>query len=942
MLSLIELHDLFDQLGTPPAGRKIVETARRLAPVREVQSNSSNVITRYASRKMARLVDCESRTVEYPAVIHYEHNQEVIEYYAQPMKVDLTPLDAHGKCSTRIQHTPDFLLICRNGLILEEWRQEERLARLSTKYPGRFLKEGETWRYPILENYFSERGIEYRLRSAREHPQVYIQNLTFLSDYLDPTSLPVGDQELKRIHSLFESEPAILLQDLVIRGQVESSPTLAEQDPNHDDGYMSAIGFSADDIFKAIADGHIAFNLREDLLAEAHRSWVYRDISTMRFTGCLGQNPELEERTLSRVASVVEGALIEYEGKTFKVTLVGEKTAILKGERSIELELDLLAKLFADGKASITANADNRLASLDTLRLLAPKAIDQALERAQWLELAKVSPASVPRSKRTLERYKRALQQAGESTVDRHLALVSQEAHRGNRKRKVPQEVLDLIPLVARGEFNTPRNISKTAAYAYFVEACAKANQTACSMRTFNQEMEALRSVRAQKGKRMAYQNAPIVWYLNLQEPIHGVRPFQVVHIDHTQLDILMVSSETGKPLGKPWLSLAVDAESRQVLGFFLSFEAPSYRSCMMILRDIVRRHGRMPEMLVLDNGKEFHSLALTRLCQLYGCSLRYRPGGQPRFGSIMERLFGTTNTEFIHLLEGNTKLLKNPRSLTKSVLPDNFACWTLTLLHGALDYYFFKFYGINPHPAHGDTPSEHFERRMLETGGRWNRLVRYDQTFCIETCPSPKDRATRVVGQRGIKISYIWFQNQIFARPDIRKKEFEVRLDPWDPGVAYILISNEWHLCVSKYRPILSRHTGVEQRYALAEIVKKHGGRKRQFSSERIAGWLHVLNPGNFSPKLSAQQAEMRTLYADLGMTTTLSMAKSVDPLEGAEQASGPRRVRAPRGSRPVKRDGREFSKDENTCNPHIPANPLATSGQDSKEDLGNDYSLF
>ena len=81
MLTLVELHDLFDRLGTPPAGRQLVETARRLAPVRQVQSNSSNVITRYASRKMGRLVDCESRTVEYPAVIQYEHDPEVLEYY---------------------------------------------------------------------------------------------------------------------------------------------------------------------------------------------------------------------------------------------------------------------------------------------------------------------------------------------------------------------------------------------------------------------------------------------------------------------------------------------------------------------------------------------------------------------------------------------------------------------------------------------------------------------------------------------------------------------------------------------------------------------------------------------------------------------------------------------------------------------------------------------
>jgi len=937
MLTLIELHDLFDRLGTPLTGRQLVETARRLAPVRQVQSNSSNVITRYASRKMGRLVDCESRTVEFPAVIQYEHDPEVLEYYAQPVKIEYFPEDAQGKRSTRAAHTPDFLLVCRNGLILDEWRQEDRLARLSTEHPGRYLKEGEIWRFPVMEALLSERGIEYRMRSSREHPQVFIQNLTFLSDYLNPASQPVGDHEMEMIRVLFDQEPAILLQDLVLRGQPADPP------PDGGGGEPVVPGYSADDVFKAIADGNIAFDLREDLLAEAHRAWVYRNLSTMRFAKSIRQDPAVEEATLSRVASVEEGAEIEYEGKAFKVILVGKRTAILQGERAVELELDLLARLFSEGKASILVRPDQRPATMAALRLLAPKAIDQALERAQWLDTAKVDPSAVPRSKRSLERYRQAIRLAGESPVDRHLALVSREAQRGNRERKVVQPVLDLISTVAREQFNTPRNITKTAAYAYFVAACSGAGQTPCSMRTFNLELEKLRSVRAQQGKRMAYQTASIKWYLQLQEPIHGARPFQFVHIDHTQLDILLVSGETGKSLGKPWLSLAVDAESREVVGFYLSFDAPSYRSCMMILRDIVRRHGRMPEMLVLDNGKEFHSVAITRLCLLYGCSLRYRPSGQPRFGSIMERLFGTTNTELIHLLEGNTKLLKNPRSLTKSVLPANFACWTLPMLHGALDYYFFKIYGVNPHPAHGDAPSEHFQRRLLETGGRWNRLVRYDQAFCIETCPSPKDSATRKVdGQRGVKISYLWYWNRILVRPDLRKKEVEVRVDPWDPGIAYVLIGNEWHQCISKVQPMLARYTEVERRYAMEEIAKKHGGRLQHLAPERIAEWLHAFDPKHFDPKLAEQQGELRTLYADLDMTGTMRMAGPVDPPEAGEPTPGARRGRPAIGVRQVTPNQPELVEGNDDQRRQPSVTPVATPGQDPLEDLENDYSLF
>jgi putative transposase len=74
---------------------------------------------------------------------------------------------------------------------------------------------------------------------------------------------------------------------------------------------------------------------------------------------------------------------------------------------------------------------------------------------------------------------------------------------------------------------------------------------------------------RKREGKRSAYQAAPVVWYLNAQDPIHGVRPFEYVHIDHTPLDIFLIAGETRELLGRPWLSLAIDAESRG--GRFLS-----------------------------------------------------------------------------------------------------------------------------------------------------------------------------------------------------------------------------------------------------------------------------------------------------------------------------------------------------------------------------------
>jgi putative transposase len=594
MLDLVELRQIFEHLGTPPAGRKLIEDARRTAPVRQVRSTSNNVITRYVSRKMARLIDTESRTVEYPAVVTYEHDPAVLEYYAQPMKLDLLWQEAPDRKPSRIQHTPDFLLIRENGLWIEEWREEERLRRLSVKSPERIFKDQGGWRFPAVEEHLRNLGIGYRLRSALEHPRVFIQNLIFMSDYLDPACPGVEGSRLQAMRSQFGELAALPLLHLLDRGRSAES------------GTAGGGGFTADEVYKAIADGDLCFDLKGEVLSETHRVMVYRDLPALELGRTLS---EVEGTPDRRDTSIALGCRVDYDGVTYTVVRVGATTATLQNEQgAFDREISALVHMHQQGAISITGKDVAPPKTLETFDQLSPRAVDEILTRMKWLDMAEADPNSVPRSKRTLQRYRAMMREAGDQAVDQRVALASRISERGNRERKIPQRLIELVAQVARDHYNSPRNIKKTTAYRYFLQACEQEGLQACSMKSFNKELDAQTSVRSRKGKRIAYQEEPIVWYLRLSEPAHGVRPFQYVHIDHTQLDVLLVGAESRKVLGKPWLTLAVDAESRDISGFYLSFEPPSYRSCMMVLRDLVRRHGQMPAMLVLDNGKEFHS----------------------------------------------------------------------------------------------------------------------------------------------------------------------------------------------------------------------------------------------------------------------------------------------------------------------------------------------
>jgi putative transposase len=146
-------------------------------------------------------------------------------------------------------------------------------------------------------------------------------------------------------------------------------------------------------------------------------------------------------------------------------------------------------------------------------------------------------------------------------------------------------------------------------------------------------------------------------------------RPLEVVQIDHTKADVFVVDEETRLPIGRPWLTLAMDVCSRMVTGFYLTMEAPSRLSTSLCLLHSVfdksawlrEREIRepwpvagLPDMVHVDNGADFRSRAFKRGCEDAGIVIEWRPPGEPRFGGHIERLIGTQMGK-LHLLPGTT-----------------------------------------------------------------------------------------------------------------------------------------------------------------------------------------------------------------------------------------------------------------------------------------------
>ncbi len=100
------------------------------------------------------------------------------------------------------------------------------------------------------------------------------------------------------------------------------------------------------------------------------------------------------------------------------------------------------------------------------------------------------------------------------------------------------------------------------------------------------------------------------------------------------------MSACTGQALGRRWATFVMDASSRRLLVVSLTFDPPSYRSCMMALREGVWRYGRFPQTLVVDGGSDFRSVYFEALLAYYSCTKVSRLWAKPRYGSVVERLF--------------------------------------------------------------------------------------------------------------------------------------------------------------------------------------------------------------------------------------------------------------------------------------------------------------
>jgi putative transposase len=559
-------------------------------------------------------------------------------------------------------------------------------------------------------------------------------------------------------------------------------------------------GTTNGDIFGLIASRKLYVDLEAAFLGEPEKVQVFSSKAVAALCHRISERVSQTRESSIRASDLIHGSTLLWENNTFKVLSTSKTKIYLRKSdgvtehyRNEDIERFISEGLITGCHAFSPIDPTSAQLELEAKRSARDDEIIAALDRER-IVLRILEGEKITDNDNEARKYRNWLAWYNEKGL---AGLIFHPEKRGNDTPRLDSRVSNLMGNHIK-EIEKPGRGTLSLAYGAFRNACEANGLKPCSAKTFRLAFNARKgSEQTEKieGSRAAYQEAEPIDNEYYTIPVNGDRPWQYAHIDHTVVDLELLHSEKPrKKMGKVWITLMIDAYSRRILAFYFSFDAPSRISLMMVLRECVRKHGRLPECIVADNGKEFRSAYFEKLLARYGCDIQWRPPSQPRFGAIMERFIKTMNIQFVHELAGNTKIMAMKiRLVTKAVNPKNLAVWNLPLLEEEAEKYFYEEYDNREHSALGQSPREAFDDAMEKYDVPYQE-IKYDENFVIDILPSTKKGTAKAVRGRGVKIEYVFYNNsRVFKAANVYGKQVKVRLDPWNRAITYGYINGRW-----------------------------------------------------------------------------------------------------------------------------------------------------
>jgi putative transposase len=672
------------------------------------------------------------------------------------------------------------LLLSEDFTGLVEHKTESELLTLATTDPACWQKTEEGWCSPPREVAANKLGLQFAIVTAADVNQVRLANFRLLEDYFDARVPALAAEDVALLKEVFSDATHRTLEELQLDPRV-----------------------SGDTLLTAIAQGHLHCDLGGTRLDQPAEFPVF--LESCYLEAYLATRPGLNAvaAALESVA-LQEGSRIVWGSTGFTAIAVDAEKVLLasdSGGQMQEMRVDEILRLKEAGTISVQvtpAMSDARAQALELIANASDSSRAAMLHRLPIVQAA-LAKQPVPESvsARTLAYWVANFREAETLYGMGIVGLLKDRP--GNFSARFPEATYTHFNETKKQRWDGNAERTFTDFYSHLLTACERDGLPCPCSKTASKWLHEADSeeerAKNRRGDVEAYKFQPFHFWLDYKTPRHGLYPWHIVHIDHTKIDVEVRLPNGRTRSRRAWLSLAIDAFSRRVLSAILMWDPPSHRTCMLIIRQMIKRWGRVPNTIVVDGGSEFRSVYFELLLATLKIKKKTRPGSKPRAGSVIERLFGISEKEFWHNLLGNTKATKrNVRTVTPETDPKANAVWNLPALQMAADHYFGITYDGNHHGGLGMKPCEAYAQGIAQWGERKHMRWVFNTALEILTMPSPKNPTPMVVPGRGVKINYEYFWSPVFRSGKVEGKRVPVRYDPYDASRAWAHVDGKWH----------------------------------------------------------------------------------------------------------------------------------------------------
>lgn len=171
--------------------------------------------------------------------------------------------------------------------------------------------------------------------------------------------------------------------------------------------------------------------------------------------------------------------------------------------------------------------------------------------------------------------------------------------------------------------------------------------------------------------------------YLFKKRGLQVTRPLEIVEMDEHQVHLMTMLTKNGlwnyidpsaqikiKAMGRVWLSVALDAFSRSVVGMKILKGAPDSDAAVATLAMVAQRKDKIsallgaqtgwpqcgtPGAVHTDAGAAYVSAKFELAVMMFSGKHRIPPSKHPHLRGRIERFFRTINQSYIHLFSGQT-----------------------------------------------------------------------------------------------------------------------------------------------------------------------------------------------------------------------------------------------------------------------------------------------